>query len=73
MMRGHKWSLFCLYFSFIGWYMLIGISALIPLVNLVAIVIMPYVITTYIETSVMAFYLDVSGQFETITINKNNM
>lgn len=62
MMKGRKWNLFCLYFSFFGWYLLIGVAALIPLVNIVALIVAPYVIQTYVQTAVTAFYLDVSGQ-----------
>lgn len=69
MMRGHKWSLFCLHFSFIGWSILMVIAIIIPLVNIFAIVAGPYIIATYVETSVMAFYLDVSGQLRAITQN----
>ena len=37
MMRGHKWQLFCLQLSFIGWYLLIGLTC-----GLAAIYVAPY-------------------------------
>ena len=55
-MKGYKWNLFCLYFSFIGWSLLalltcgIGTLWLIP----------------YIETSMACFYKDIT------TSNYNN-
>lgn len=41
MMRGHKWQLFCLQLSFIGWYLLIGITC-----GLAAIYVAPYMAST---------------------------
>lgn len=52
MMRGHKWRLFCLELSFIGWYLLailtfgIGLLWLIP----------------YVTTSLAAFYNDLKAE-----------
>ena len=37
MMRGHKWQLFCLQLSFIGWYLLVGLTC-----GLAAIYVAPY-------------------------------
>lgn len=41
LMKGHVWELFRLYFSFIGWYLL-----LLPTLGLIQIYLMPYMVTT---------------------------
>ncbi len=51
-MYGKKWSLFCLHFSFIGWYLLAGLTAGIGLVFL----------QPYVKAAETAFYLDLSGR-----------
>lgn len=48
MMRGNKWRLFCLSFSFIGWILLCGLT----------FGILTFWITPYINASVAAFYQD---------------
>ena len=53
-MKGNKWKLFCLDFSFIGWDILAGFF---PLVG-------PLFLKPYIEASHAAFYLDKSGRKE---------
>lgn len=54
MMDGHKWRLFCLHLSFIGWWLLciltLGIGTLW--------------ITPYIQNSTAAFYEDLKNQFD---------
>lgn len=54
MMKGHKFDLFFLYLSFIGWFLL-GILTL----GIGFLWLQPYV-----ETSFAAFYNDVKGQYE---------
>ncbi len=51
LMQGHKWRLFCLDFSFIGWSFLCGLTA-----NLGYIVLNPYECAAH-----AAFYRDISG------------
>lgn len=46
MMRGNKWRLFCLYFSFIGWMLLCGIT----------LGILSFWIVPYMNASFAAFY-----------------
>ncbi|WP_373284199.1 DUF975 family protein [Priestia taiwanensis] len=46
MMKGYRWKLFCLYLSFIGWFLLC-----IPTLGLLYIWLHPY-----IQTSVALFY-----------------
>lgn len=50
MMRGHKWRLFCLHISFIGWYILSALTWGIGLLWL----------NPYIEASNAAFYRELS-------------
>ena len=47
-MKGHKWELFCLDFSFIGWLLLVLLTAGIGSLFL----------TPYIEAAYAAFYRD---------------
>lgn len=53
LMQGHKWELFVLDLSFIGWYLLMGISA-----GILSIWIMPYLYTTYAMYYNMLVYPD---------------
>lgn len=51
MMKGNKWSLFCLNLSFFGWFIL---AALVPAGVLL--------LTPYLESANAAFYLDRTGR-----------
>lgn len=53
MMRGHKWRLFCLHFSFIGWALLAGLTCGIGVLWL----------TPYQEASNAIFYLELAGDY----------
>lgn len=48
MMQGNKWRLFCLHFSFIGWYILCGLT----------FGILYFWVAPYVETATAAFYED---------------
>ena len=54
MMKGHKFDLFWLYLSFIGWFILCILTLGIGFLWL----------TPYMETSVAAFYEDVKADYE---------
>lgn len=54
MMRGHKWELFKLYFSFIGWYFVGILTCCIGFLW----------ITPYMNTAVVHFYEDVKAEYE---------
>lgn len=54
MMDGHKWQLFCLHLSFIGWLLL----------SILTLGIGTLWITPYIENSTAAFYEDLKNQFD---------
>ena len=51
MMKGNKWRLFCLYFSFIGWMILCVLT----------FGILTFWVSPYIQVAVSEFYHDVSG------------
>lgn len=53
MMRGHKWRLFCLQISFIGWAILAGLTCGIGVLWL----------TPYTEASTAIFYLELAGDY----------
>jgi len=52
MMQGHKWQLFCLDFSFIGWWLLTGLTF-----GLLAIMVVPYQ-----NAARAAFYENIKGE-----------
>ena len=52
MMKGHKWELFCLHFSFIGWYLLTGLT----------LGILGLWVTPYTQTATAAFYENLKNQ-----------
>lgn len=52
MMAGNKWRLFCLHFSFIGWFLLSALTGGIGMIFL----------TPYVSSAVTAFYLDLTGR-----------
>ena len=53
MMRGHKFDLFYLYLSFIGWFLLCLLTAGIGFLWL----------APYVDTSLAAFYEDVKSDY----------
>lgn len=57
-MDGNKWRLFCLGFSFIGWYLLLIPASYIPLAGSFA----NYFLMPYFMSSIAAFYEEVKGQ-----------
>ena len=52
MMNGHKWELFCLHFSFIGWHLLIPFT----------LGILSLWVTPYVQTATAAFYENLKNQ-----------
>lgn len=62
MMRGHKWRLFCLHFSFIGWYLLSALTWGIGLLWL----------NPYVEAANAAFYKELSQSHNEYSHNENN-
>ena len=52
MMNGHKWQLFCLHFSFIGWYLLSALT----------FGILMFWVTPYVRTAEAAFYEDLKSR-----------
>lgn len=52
MMAGNKWRLFCLEFSFIGWYLLAALTGGVGVIFL----------APYSKAAVTAFYLDLAGR-----------
>ena len=50
-MQGHKWQLFCLNFSFIGWYILVGLT----------FGILTFWVTPYMQTATAAFYENIKN------------
>lgn len=71
MMKDNKGRLFCLYLSYIGWYLIIAIVAgfaalaYTPFGVIVDFILSLFLIP-YVLSAVSAFYLDVSGQSEEI-------
>ncbi len=72
MMYGHKWRLFCLHFSFMGWSLLAVLPAIIALVSVLNgnFLLLPLILVTviadlflgaYMEAANAAFYREVSG------------
>ena len=55
LMKGNKWRLFCLYFSFIGWYLLGAVTCGIAMIW----------VTPYVHTAEAAFYNEVSDRSRT--------
>lgn len=53
MMDGHKWQLFCLHFSFIGWILL----------SMLTCGILLFLVAPYMETANAAFYESIRGEF----------
>ena len=52
MMKGHKWQLFCLYFSYIGWFLLCSLTC-----GLLTFMVMPYMLQANTE-----FYRHLNGE-----------
>lgn len=58
MMKGHKWELFCIQLSFIGWFILAGFTCGV----LYVIFVLPY-----FEATMAAFYDRVKFQYDSIS------
>lgn len=60
MMKGRKWKLFCLHFSFMGWVLLLGLvgSCTCGIVSMVA----PYPLSAYLMVANAAFYDDAANR-----------
>jgi hypothetical protein len=52
MMEGNKWRLFCLHFSFIGWFILCGLT----------LGILTFWVTPYVNAAEAAFYQSLLNQ-----------
>lgn len=59
-MQGNKWRLFCLQFSFIGWYLLMFVATLLTCG--IAGYVAPYVLQSYTVAATTAFYDDVTNR-----------
>lgn len=60
LMKGHKWRLFCLQFSFIGWYLLVFLGSFLTCG--LGTMILPYPLAAYTMTATTVFYDDISGR-----------
>jgi len=58
LMDGNKWRLFCLGFSFIGWYLLLVVAAFVPIAGNFA----QYFLTPYVSTATARFYFEVKRE-----------
>lgn len=76
LMKGNRWKLFCLYFSFIGWMFLTGVVAgcITPLlagVPALAIIITPVFncfVLPYIMIATIIFYENLAGKLNTVEV-----
>ena len=60
LMRGRKWRLFCLQFSFIGWFFLVFLCGIVTCG--IGIMIGVYVLSAYQITATTAFYDDITNR-----------
>lgn len=65
MTYGHKWELFVLDLSFIGWYFLAGIpsgfAAMSPLIAAIGTILINAFVTPYVQTTLAVYYNKLSG------------
>lgn len=77
LMNGNKGRLFCLFISFIGWWILAGVLSLIPFVGWIATVAATLLLVPYIEFASIIFYenrvgIDSSATVAEGTVNSDN-
>ena len=60
LMRGRKWKLFCMQFSFLGWGLVYCLATLVTCG--VAGMVGQYVLTAYMQTALAAFYDDAANR-----------
>ncbi len=56
LMNGNKGRLFCLMFSFIGWYLLSAVLTMIPFVGVIIPFVTSIVLAPYVQMACLAFY-----------------
>lgn len=61
LMNGHKGRLFCLMFSFIGWYLLAAVLTAIPFVGVIVPFVISIVLAPYIQMACLVFYENRAG------------
>ena len=61
MMNGHRWELFVLHLSFLGWFLLAGCTCYIGTLWL----------TPYMQTTMANFYMNVKAEYEAKTMEQN--
>ncbi len=73
LMNGNKGRLFCLFISFIGWYLLAGLLCLIPFVNVIIPFIMAILLAPYIEMALIVFYENIMGIDSSTTVAEGSV
>lgn len=68
LMNGNKGRLFCLFISFIGWYLLAGLLCIIPFVNVIIPFIMGIVLSPYVQMAFIVFYENRMGIDSSTTV-----
>ena len=61
LMNGHKGRLFCLMFSFIGWYLLAIVLTMIQFVGVIVPFVISIILAPYIQMACLAFYENRAG------------
>ncbi len=73
LMNGNKGRLFCLFISFIGWYLLAGLLCIIPFVNVIIPFIMGIVLSPYVQMAFIVFYENRMGIDSSTTVAEGSV
>lgn len=73
LMNGNKGRLFCLFISFIGWYLLAGLLCIIPFVNVIIPFIMGIVLSPYVQMAFIVFYENRMGIDSSTTVAEESV
>lgn len=72
LMNGNRWKLFKLSLSFIGWYLLIGVAMVVPIVGPILAIIGALLLSPYITFASINFYEDLNGVVKETPTDSNN-
>lgn len=71
LMKGNKGKYVKLVLSFIGWYLLIALLAIVPIIGVILVLVGYLLLSLYVSFTTISFYEDLSGRISTQSKNNN--
>ncbi len=71
LMKGNKGKYVKLVLSFIGWFLLIALLSIIPIIGIILVLVGYLLLSLYVSFTTISFYEDLSGRISTQPTNNN--